>query len=73
MVQWLEQPVDAGAGLQTTVDAANQVCIFAELEPVTGALELSTGVEHWSRVLEWTTGVASILFLYGINNKNMYV
>ena len=53
------------------------VCLFTGLEPVTGALEWSTGVERWSGVLEWTTGVASGVclsyFLYGINNKNMYV
>ena len=59
------------------VEEETRVCLFAGLEPVTGVLEWSTGVERWSGVLEWTTGVASGIclsyFLYGINNKNMYV
>ena len=54
------------------------VCLFVGLEPVTGALEWSTGVEHWSGALEWSTGVDywSGLLEWPVAfacHKNMYV
>ena len=38
---------------QSEQSIAVRVCLFTGLEPVTGALEWSTGVEYWSGLLEW--------------------
>ena len=44
-------------------------CLFAGLEPVTGALEWSTGVEYWSGLLEWPlSGVYKLMYVH-MNSK----
>ena len=43
------------------------------MECWSGALEWSAGVEYRSGLLEWPVAFACLVFLCGINNKNMYM